>query len=584
MVNLVLFSGLLKVAAAGGSGSAPSCSGSSSGRRLGGGAPWYCEDWENDHLEATSAAVMLILAIAFEHIYHELFHKAEHSFVYGQSMLSEDEKEAHVNSADFSKPLRLVLLERMGGEFMVLGFLAFSIWTLNQQNLFSAIADAGITDPRLPSTGSDFLHIMEAVHMQLFVAMILYFALCFKVVLGADQRIREFEKCRSDWVAQLMAGTGTNYETDAPALRAFKYGRGHFLDGAVKEILNWQETQQHTFKEVMHSMKVEKACGTVQLEDLKKVFTDRFSFASYLVFSLCSTTMYTINMSQKTMFGIIFIKAMLAVLHRWAHVPNKVLSPVFGGMCLLFLLWVSYTTAIFKKSLAHKEVQPIPGLSWLPGVVGRVSRSADPGRLMLSTLQVLLFFLCHAWAGYVIRKSYWDAVFQEGNAADIVIGLAYIVALTALAVILPRIIPDFSTVMALPPFFTIGNQQMIQLVAVQVVDQKMVAAREALKKKLEDKKALEEAGNAQKDEDQLQPKHNPLEPKDQEKESPREEQTFTSEAPPVEEQTESREDEQFISKEKSPKKKPAKRTSAIKSSKRSGKPTTPTDVPNSSQE
>jgi len=203
---------------------------------------------------------------------------------------------------------------------------------------------------------------------------------------------------------------------------------------------------------------------------------------------------------------------------------------------------------------------------------------------MLSTLQVLLFFLCHAWAGNVIKKAFWDAIFQEGKAEEIIVALLYIIALASLAVILPRIIPDFSTVMALPPFFTIGNQQMIQLVAVQVVDQKMVAAREALKKKLEEKKALEEAANAQKDEDPLQPKDNSLQPKDQEKESPREDQTFSSEAAPVEEQNEPREDEQFVGKEKSPKKKPAKRTSAVKSSKRTAKPTTPTDVPNSSPE
>ena len=50
-------------------------------------------------------------------------------------------------------------------------------------------------DILLPTSGLDYLHLVEEVHFQLFVAMILYFGLCFIVVLSADMRIREPQLC-----------------------------------------------------------------------------------------------------------------------------------------------------------------------------------------------------------------------------------------------------------------------------------------------------------------------------------------------------------------------------------------------------
>jgi hypothetical protein len=133
----------------------------------------------------------------------------------------------------------------MGGEFMVLGFLAFTIWTCNQQNVFDEVAEIDPGDIRLPSVGADYLHLMEEVHFQLFVAMILYFALCFVVVLKADARIKEFEWCRSTWVEQLLKGNGgLNFDTDPKNLLAFKFFRTHFLDGAIKEMLTWQNDER----------------------------------------------------------------------------------------------------------------------------------------------------------------------------------------------------------------------------------------------------------------------------------------------------------------------------------------------------
>jgi len=435
---------------------------------------------------------MLGLAIVFEHVYHHLLHMAEHSFVYGQGMMSHHERHAHQERAIFSKPLRLILFSRMGGEFMVLGFLAFTIWTSNQQNVFNELADMGDAGIRLPLDGSTYLHLMEEVHMQLFVANVLYFALCFVIVLAADQKIKDFEYCRSAWVDQIMEGMPGIQESDPKMLKAFKYWRKHFLDGCVKEIFNWQTEQPETFGEIMHSMKVEKEIGTITMEDLMVVFTGRFSFCSYVVFSLCSTVIYIINMSVNTMLAIICLKSVLAFFHRFAEIPYFQFSAVLSLMVFLFLLLVYYVTSLFKDTLAEEEIKGIRGLSWLPGFVDRWSARIDLSRLMLSVMQVLCFFLCHAWAGYMISKDFWNDCFQKGEVDKIVYALTYIILLLALASIVRFIIPDFAIVCALPPFFSINNKAMIKLVSVQVVDKKMVEAREAMKKKLAEKKRLED--------------------------------------------------------------------------------------------
>merc|ERR1712224_498359 len=131
-------------------------------------------------------------------------------------------------------------------------------------------------------------------------------------------------------------------------------------------------------------------------------------------------------------------------------------------------------TIIFKRSLESATIQMPRGLAFLPKIAEHVTYFAE---ITLSMLQVLLFLLCHTWSGNMIDKNFWNDIFQRGQAGEILIAIVYIGALCSLGWILPRCVPDFAAVMSLPPFFNEGNQKITQLVAMQVVDQKMVNAR-----------------------------------------------------------------------------------------------------------
>jgi len=428
-------------------------------------------------VEACGTVFMIMVAVLFEHMYHKLLHKAEHSFVYGQSMLSEEEKASTVKRAMWGKPMRLILFARMGGEFMVLGFLAFTIWVFNQQGIFDEIAKTKNTDMRLPTSGSDYLHMMEAVHMQLFVANILYFALALKMVIGADERIKEFEHVRGLWIEQIKGKCDQNFDTDPPALLEFKKWRMHFLDGCVKEILTWQQAQPDIFRNIMVSLNMNKEEGTVELSDLQKCLTGRFSFCTYLVFSVYGSAQGIVSMSQVTMSTIVIIKGFLAIIHRAAHVDLVNLSPWLSGFAFVFIFCLYHTTKAFKRALEFDTIQQVKGFAWLPRFMDKIHGKCDPEEFVITTLQVLLFFLCHSWAGKMIHHTYWSSVFRDGDALEAINAIVYILALCALGVILPRCVPDFAAVMALPPFFSQSNEKIVQLVAVQVMDAKMIAAR-----------------------------------------------------------------------------------------------------------
>merc|ERR1719387_155906 len=81
----------------------------------------------------------------------------------------------------------------MGGELMVLGFLAFLVWTFNQAGGFDRVAEATASSARLPTSGPDYLHMMEAVHMHLFLGMVAYFGVLAVVVRGGMAQNRLWE-------------------------------------------------------------------------------------------------------------------------------------------------------------------------------------------------------------------------------------------------------------------------------------------------------------------------------------------------------------------------------------------------------
>lgn len=107
------------------------------------GTDWYTSAYEEDFMQALTLIVLVVLALAFDHVWHLVVHSQMHSYKYGQLMAaaSVHPTQQHHHAKHKHRVLKFELVSRAGTEFMTLGFLAFSIFTFNILGGFEALAD-----------------------------------------------------------------------------------------------------------------------------------------------------------------------------------------------------------------------------------------------------------------------------------------------------------------------------------------------------------------------------------------------------------------------------------------------------------
>merc|ERR1711865_1003409 len=150
-----------------------------------GGEAWYGNYNQLFLAEAAVLGCLVTLAVLFERL-HLTVHHYIHGVSYGLLDLYKDRpvepdetknaaaaKSARIRGANYHYTH---LFNRMNEEFMVLGFLAFCVWSCNQGELFKTI---GEWHPHgyWPDETS-LLHLCEDVHMFLFTAMLTNFGVC----------------------------------------------------------------------------------------------------------------------------------------------------------------------------------------------------------------------------------------------------------------------------------------------------------------------------------------------------------------------------------------------------------------------
>jgi len=150
-----------------------------------GGEAWYGNYNQLFLAEAAVLGCLVTLAVLFERL-HGAVHHYIHGVSYGLLDLYKDRpvEPDETKNAAAAKSARIKganyhythLFNRMNEEFMVLGFLAFCVWSCNQAELFKTI---GEWQPHgyWPDESS-LLHLCEDVHMFLFTAMLTNFGVC----------------------------------------------------------------------------------------------------------------------------------------------------------------------------------------------------------------------------------------------------------------------------------------------------------------------------------------------------------------------------------------------------------------------
>jgi len=189
-----------------------------------------------------------------------------------------------------------------------------------------------------------------------------------------------------------------------------------------------------------------------------------FSFSTYLAFTSRVSCLGMISISALQLLMILGVKVIVLALIHVQHVQQATTYSgfVFAAVCSIGLCHV--VTAKIKHDLDRSAVSgqemysslPLRFLRWL-GELRCLRRMMDVPNVLLGGYQLLLFFSCFHFAGILISPELYDSLAQ-GHPLAVVQFIIYVVFFGVLLVVMPRAIPDFSCVTALPPFFNFRNQ------------------------------------------------------------------------------------------------------------------------------
>jgi hypothetical protein len=329
----------------------------------------------------------------------------------------------------------MALLDRVSGEFMVLGFLAFCVWSCNQNKGFDKIADVtGGPD------GYTLLHLFEAVHMYLFVGMVLNFVTAAILVLKIVKwQVLMAKYENPDVVNGAQEPEATTFHSQPPLV---------FRDGGV----------DHTSAQKFKALKAYFMEITGK-DDTGKQILDNFNFARYLAVCCDQILTDTINFSEYTWVMVLAMEAISAITSSLFSygVTNgvsggEIQQAVLAGLSLLVLIIVR--SILVDKSKLDKmiEISRQPDFSYESVVETGVGQSLSIETGVARVLQALMFFVCYTLASFVANKYFWDKYVKHGSGQVILLVYYTTLYIVNAALIMPEAIFTATITLALPPY------------------------------------------------------------------------------------------------------------------------------------
>lgn len=446
-----------------------------------GSSHWFVSEQEYNFVEGITLIPLICLAIGFELIWHSSHHSAEHSYSFGMS----EAKITHSSSEEASEHVQLFkeLRNRMGGEFMSLGFLAFSIFWSNQAGIFQFFAEVApgcankTTYPldkdawHLPCDAHDWLHMFEVMHMKLFIGMMLYFVLAGGIVKGSVHRIRKWERMQAlfneaSW--DKSAVLHTDYE-----LQQLPLMHKCFLH----QIIEWRSSHSEVFNCVLRKLGVDPASVDVlseesRLQILSKL-EQRFVISAYLALNVEHCIKESIEVHTFSWLSILLLFGCFTMLHRYAAVTLPQLMPAIVACAFLVVAIMVFFIRCRKASLQNLLDRDLGGSeaetksASVSSSQCRASRKfkADvtgsgricTERVYLRFLQIFMFLISYCFAQTLADPHEWQEPFELTLLAFLGFSLLFILMLN----ILPHYVPIFIQLMSLPPFVDEDNLKLI---------------------------------------------------------------------------------------------------------------------------
>eukprot|EP00930_Biecheleria_cincta_P001935 TRINITY_DN103011_c0_g1_i1.p1 TRINITY_DN103011_c0_g1~~TRINITY_DN103011_c0_g1_i1.p1 ORF type:complete len:585 (-),score=75.51 TRINITY_DN103011_c0_g1_i1:173-1927(-) len=444
---------------------------------------WWEHEYQYCYVEAIILIVLVMVALAFERFWHFLKRSVTHTYRYGKLHDQLSMQEVTNQKKDFHGNLRHPLLfeelvDRAGGEFMTLGLLAFLTFLFNNVGGFKVVAryrDAGIA---LPTTDVAWLHMVELIHVKLFVGMMLYFFMASSLVRSGCRQMEVWERCRLRRVKQILAEESPNHVVGSARGLDRDYDTYClWRDYFIEKVWEWKKRRPFLWRKTLEHLSIDIKDPNAHNELCCQV-EERFSLAAYLSINVGSAICGSIHIHSPTWIILIILFGIFALLHRYGKIDLQVPTLTFCGCAFLLMLLLRWRI--------HKDYKRIPGwlsekrsskstLSNEPSLNSSATStigngeavSASPrlhrqqtleGRHWLevfvieihfaTSMQVVLFLISYVFARTLMDFNEWAEHFQRTLLACCLFTLLFI----ALHFTITSQVPMFLALLALPPY------------------------------------------------------------------------------------------------------------------------------------
>eukprot|EP00928_Gymnodinium_smaydae_P011336 TRINITY_DN14197_c0_g1_i1.p1 TRINITY_DN14197_c0_g1~~TRINITY_DN14197_c0_g1_i1.p1 ORF type:complete len:750 (+),score=141.40 TRINITY_DN14197_c0_g1_i1:124-2373(+) len=502
-----------------------------------GGKAWYVYDYEYNFQEAIILIVFIFLAFCFETAWHAVVHLAAKSYRYSlynaEAVLAPVQKKdsdethsprlnkrstrcTHSYGQNLPQPrakrtssvkhvqLYLELANRAGTEFMILGFLGFTIFCFNQAGGFAALV--AIAPPcegkcswHVPETDTDWLHMAEVVHIKLFLGMLLYFALISRVCHGSvkqmsnweEQRRRRINHARYNEMARSRRLSNVEvFEIDAE-LQKFMAFRSYF----ISTVSNWNEEKPNLFREVLFRVfppELTGLSGKSSKEMKADFYTEMesgfdghgFVFSAYLALNVERGVRDSIAVHSTTWLMVSVLFGIFAACSWGLHLRLSFFTPFMCGLAFVILIgmWLvvrrrqqnvmSYVGSndvdvegFHNGSSASKDFSGIVPEPDFDKDKTNIFNRFETQMMPLRALQILVFLISYNFARTVADVHDWQDSFE----ATLLYSMLYVLLFSLLMAVLPSQLVSFLAMLALPPYVDATNLEFFYA----VIDEQM---------------------------------------------------------------------------------------------------------------
>lgn len=451
------------------------------GAAAGGGEVWWVHEYERSYVEVLMLMFLVALALVFETLWHQCLHMADHSYSFGRLHALMDSGDVHsgveggschdshdMKHAQLSKEL----VNRAGGEFMTLGFLACTIFCWNASGGFKwMVSEFPSHQMHLPKTEEDWLHMAEIVHINLFVGMCIYFLVLTRIVQGCVQKLKSWEQLKLR--RKFQHGLNTNVVSSPHGMR-----RIQFLDADLAEYIHWRQyfmmkmgdmlqRRPEMFTDILERIGLPPLSepgvsgGRSGIVASFQEYLDReFAFSAYLAFSVEDGILDTIRIHPITWTFLLLLFFVFACVHRFEKVALSRLMPFFLTLVFILMVLMRYIILSKKNSIA-KQASGLKVRSLKPlNAASELHSRHNTEIFLLRCLQILLFLMSYVFSRTLLDLDLWRRRPLEALLYASLFSLLF----AALVHMLPESVPLFLGIMAMPPYVDETNFQTFRAV------------------------------------------------------------------------------------------------------------------------